>query len=158
MTQRSLPKANIATCEQACAIRELWRTEGRTVGFTNGCFDLVHPGHIAVLRAAAAECDRLIVAINSDISVKRLKKREPIQNAHARAIVVSAIEGVDLVVILHEDTPLDMIKELEPEVLVKGSDYSISEIIGASMVDHLVRVPLVTGQSTTELIRRAKAA
>jgi D-beta-D-heptose 7-phosphate kinase/D-beta-D-heptose 1-phosphate adenosyltransferase len=127
------------------------------VGFTNGCFDLIHPGHVAVLRAAAAACDRLIVAVNSDASVKHLKKREPIQNAHARAIVVSAIEGVDLVVILHEDTPLDMIRELSPDVLIKGEDYTVEEIVGAAHVDHLLRVPLVEGQSTTELIRRAKA-
>jgi D-beta-D-heptose 7-phosphate kinase/D-beta-D-heptose 1-phosphate adenosyltransferase len=157
MTQRSLPKAGIATLEQACIVREQWRIEGLSVGFTNGCFDLVHPGHIAVLRGAAAACDRLVVGVNSDVSVHHLKKRYPIQIAHSRAIVLSAIEGVDLVVILHEDTPLDMIRELQPDVLVKGEDYTPAEIVGAALVEHLLRVPLVAGQSTTELIRRARA-
>jgi D-beta-D-heptose 7-phosphate kinase/D-beta-D-heptose 1-phosphate adenosyltransferase len=154
---RNLPKGGIATTlEQACAVREQWRYEGRSVGFTNGCFDLIHPGHIAVLRGAAEACDKLVVGVNSDVSVYHLKKRKPIQGMHERAVVISAIEGVDLVVILHEDTPLDMIRELQPDVLVKGEDYTPAEIVGAALVEHLLRVPLVAGQSTTELIRRAR--
>jgi D-beta-D-heptose 7-phosphate kinase/D-beta-D-heptose 1-phosphate adenosyltransferase len=154
---RNLPKAGIATLEQACVVREQWRIEGHSVGFTNGCFDLIHPGHVAVLRAAASACDRLVVGVNSDKSAAKFK-RKPIQGMHERAVVVSAIEGVDLVVILHEDTPLDMIRELQPDLLVKGEDYTPAEIVGAALVDHLLRVPMVAGQSTTELIRRARAA
>jgi D-beta-D-heptose 7-phosphate kinase/D-beta-D-heptose 1-phosphate adenosyltransferase len=158
MTQRSLPKGGFVTLEQSLVVREQWRLEGRSVGFTNGCFDLVHPGHIAVLRGAAAACDRLIVGINSDASVSKLKLRAPIQGAHARAVVISAIEGVDLVVIFDEEMPLNLILDLEPDVLVKGADYEPGEIVGTGIVDRLVRVPMVEGQSTTELIRRAQAA
>ncbi len=149
-------KGGFATLEQATAIRELWRTEGRSVGFTNGCFDLIHPGHVAVLRGAASECDRLIVGINSDASAAKFK-RKPIQSAHARAVVISALEGVDLVVIFEDETPLELIRKLEPDVLVKGSDYTVTEIVGTEIVDRLVRVPTVEGQSTSELIRRANA-
>lgn len=146
---------------QAAKIREIWREKGFKVGFTNGCFDLLHPGHIALLQGAASECDRLIVAINSDSSVKRLKGAErPIQSEEARAEVIGAIECVDLVVIFNEDTPLDVIKILKPDLLVKGSDYEEKDIVGADFVTELggrvLRINLKEGCSTTRLIDRSK--
>lgn len=137
-----------------------WRVRGFKVGFTNGCFDLLHPGHIALLRGAAAECDRLIVGLNSDASVKRLKgNQRPIQNELARAEVLSALECVDLVVIFDDDTPLELIRALSPDVLIKGSDYEESNIVGADFVKsqggRVVRIGLREGHSTTELVKRS---
>jgi D-beta-D-heptose 7-phosphate kinase/D-beta-D-heptose 1-phosphate adenosyltransferase len=152
-------KGALATRGEAMAIREHWRREGLTVGFTNGCFDLVHPGHIAILRGSARHCDRLIVALNTDASTARLKgPTRPIQRETARATVVGAIHCVDLVVLFDDDTPLDLIAALSPDVLIKGADYTEDQIVGADVVraagGRVERVTLVEGQSTTELIRR----
>jgi D-beta-D-heptose 7-phosphate kinase/D-beta-D-heptose 1-phosphate adenosyltransferase len=152
-------KGALATRGEAVAIREHWRREGLTVGFTNGCFDLIHPGHIAILRGSARHCDRLIVALNTDASTARLKgPTRPIQRETARATVVGAIHCVDLVVLFDDDTPLDLIAALSPDVLIKGADYTEDQIVGADVVraagGRVERVTLVDGQSTTELIRR----
>lgn len=146
---------------QAVKIREIWREKGFKVGFTNGCFDLLHPGHIALLQGAAKACDRLIIAINSDSSVKRLKGADrPIQSEQARAEVMGAIECVDLIVIFNEDTPLEVIKLLKPDLLVKGADYEEKDIIGADFVTRIggsvLRISLKEGCSTTGLIDRFK--
>ncbi|HLJ70407.1 MAG TPA: D-glycero-beta-D-manno-heptose-7-phosphate kinase [Roseiarcus sp.] len=155
----SLRKGALANRDEAAAIREHWRREGLNVGFTNGCFDLLHPGHIETLRYAARHCDRLIVGLNSDASTRRLKgPSRPIQDEEARAIVLGAIHCVDLVVLFAEDTPQELIAALRPDTLVKGADYAESEIVGAEIVKaaggRVLRAPLLDGLSTTSLIAR----
>jgi D-beta-D-heptose 7-phosphate kinase/D-beta-D-heptose 1-phosphate adenosyltransferase len=146
--------------DEAVWRREEWRRRGLRVGFTNGCYDLLHPGHVSLLKNAAAECDRLIVAINSDASVRRLKgPSRPVQDERSRAYVVGALSSADMVVIFDEDTPAEAIAALKPDLLIKGADYTIEEVVGAETVNaangHVLLVPLVKGQSTTALIRRA---
>jgi D-beta-D-heptose 7-phosphate kinase/D-beta-D-heptose 1-phosphate adenosyltransferase len=146
--------------EEAVRRREEWRKRGLRVGFTNGCYDLLHPGHVSLLKSAATECDRLIVAINSDASVSRLKgPTRPVQDERSRAYVVGALSAVDMVVVFDEDTPAETIAALKPDLLVKGADYTIDEVVGADTVraanGRVLLVPLVRGQSTTSLIRRA---
>jgi D-beta-D-heptose 7-phosphate kinase/D-beta-D-heptose 1-phosphate adenosyltransferase len=141
----------------AASLRADWGRAGLSVGFANGCFDILHPGHIALIRAAADACDRLIVALNSDASVKRLKgPNRPAQSETARAEVMAALRGVDAVVIFDEDTPLEAITALQPDVLVKGADYTEERIVGADLVKArgglVLRVELVAGQSTTRII------
>ena len=139
-----------------------WREAGLTVGFTNGCFDILHPGHLRVLEEAKARCGRLVVGLNSDASVKRLKgESRPVNDQESRARVLSGLSAVDAVVVFEEDTPQALIQSLQPDLLVKGGDYSIETIVGADIVTarggtvHIV--PLVDGQSTTAAIERAKA-
>ena len=144
----------------AASFRKQWKEQGLRVGFTNGCFDLLHPGHIALLRQSAAHCDRLIVGLNSDASVRRLKgASRPVQSEVARAEVMAAIGHVDLVVIFDEDTPCELIETLKPDLLVKGSDYTEDQIVGADIVKALggriLRVDLRAGHSTTDMIDRA---
>jgi D-beta-D-heptose 7-phosphate kinase / D-beta-D-heptose 1-phosphate adenosyltransferase len=153
-------KGGLASVDEARAIREHWRRQGLSVGFTNGCFDLLHPGHVAILRGAARLCDRLVVGLNSDESVSRLKgPTRPVQRANARAAVLGAIDCVDLVVVFGEDTPFDLIGALLPDVLIKGADYTEDQIVGADVVraagGRIERIKLVEGQSTSDLIRRA---
>lgn len=141
---------------------DAWKAAGLKVGFTNGCFDLIHPGHIRLLTAARAACDRLVVALNTDASVRRLGKGEerPINDQQARATVMAALRPVDLVILFDEDTPLEAIKALTPDVLVKGADYTVDEIVGAKEVlaagGRVERVTLIEGQSTTGIVRRLK--
>ena len=133
---------------------------GQTVGFTNGCFDLLHPGHVRLLREAAGLCDYLAVGVNSDESVRRLKgPSRPIVPAEARAEVLSALEAVDAVTIFDEDTPLELIAAIGPDVLIKGGDYRPDEVVGRAEVEasggKLVIVPLFEGHSTTGMVDRA---
>ncbi len=136
-----------------------WRRNGLKVGFTNGCFDLLHPGHVALLAQARAACDRLVVGLNSDASVKRLKGPErPVQNEAARAAVLSSLAAVDMVVVFDQDTPRDLIAELRPEVLVKGADYRLDQVVGADIVQSyggkVLLADLIAGHSTTATIAR----
>jgi D-beta-D-heptose 7-phosphate kinase/D-beta-D-heptose 1-phosphate adenosyltransferase len=136
-----------------------WRAQGLRLGFANGCFDLIHPGHVRLLREARARCDRLIVALNTDASVKRLKgPARPLQTETARATVMASLAPVDLVVLFDEDTPLELIRTLRPDVLVKGADYSIDQVVGADLVQSwggaVLLVELQAGHSTTGTIRR----
>lgn len=136
-----------------------WRSRGLSIGFTNGCFDLVHPGHISLLEQAGAQCDRLIVGLNSDASVSRLKGADrPVQDAAARGRVLASVAGVDAVVVFDEDTPLGLIRQIKPDVLVKGADYAIDEVVGGEIVQsyggRVVLADLVDGFSTTETIAR----
>ena len=138
-----------------------WRKQGLRVGFTNGCFDILHPGHVKVITEARAACDRLIVGLNSDASVKRLKGADrPLQNERARAEVLAALEAVDLVVIFDEDTPLRLIEQIKPNVLVKGGDYTREQVVGHEVMDaiggEVLLVEIVPGFSTTSLVDRAK--
>ena len=139
-----------------------WRRQRLRIGFTNGCFDLLHPGHVKVLAEARAQCDRLVVGLNSDASTRRLKgDGRPIQNEQARAEVLAALEAVDLVVVFGEDTPLELIARVRPSVLVKGGDYRREEVVGRELVEaaggEVVVVSLVPGYSTTRLVDRSRA-
>lgn len=152
-------EAKIASAAQARDQAARWRAQGLRVGFTNGCFDLVHPGHLSLLRQARAECDRLIVGLNSDASVKRLKGADrPLQTETARALVLASLSDVDMVVIFGEDTPRALIEALTPDVLVKGADYAVDEVVGADIVQaaggRVVLAKLVPGESTTRTIAR----
>jgi D-beta-D-heptose 7-phosphate kinase/D-beta-D-heptose 1-phosphate adenosyltransferase len=138
-----------------------WRKQGLRVGFTNGCFDILHPGHVKVLTAARGACDRLIVGLNSDASVKRLKgEGRPVQDERARSEVLAALEAVDLVVIFEEDTPIKLITQVRPSVLVKGGDYTRAEVVGHEIVaangGEIVLIDILEGFSTTSLVRRAR--
>jgi D-beta-D-heptose 7-phosphate kinase/D-beta-D-heptose 1-phosphate adenosyltransferase len=137
-----------------------WRRHGLRIGFTNGCFDLLHRGHVKLLAEARAACDRLVVGLNSDASTARLKgEGRPINPAEGRAEVLAALEAVDLVVVFEEDTPLELIKRVRPGVLVKGADYRIDQVVGRDVVEEaggdVLLVSLVPGQSTTGLVRRS---
>ena len=136
-----------------------WRARGLSVGFTNGCFDIVHPGHISLIEQASAACDRLIVALNDDASVGRLKgEGRPVQPEAARARVIASLAGVDGVVLFVEDTPMALIEALRPDVLVKGADYAMDEVVGSELVasygGKVVLADLVDGFSTTDTISR----
>lgn len=129
------------------------------MAFTNGVFDLLHPGHIDLLVAARGTADALVVGINSDDSVRRLKgPGRPVRSAAERAFVLAAVECVDLVIVFPEDTPLELVKVLKPDVIVKGGDYTEATIVGATEVKgwggRVVVVPLTPGQSTTAIIRK----
>jgi len=131
---------------------------GRVV-FTNGVFDLLHPGHIDVLTAARARGDALIVGLNTDRSVARLKgPGRPVRNEAERAYVLAGLEAVDLVVLFDHDTPLELVRVLRPDVIVKGGDYTVDSIVGASEVEswggEVIVVPLTPGQSTTSIIEK----
>lgn len=140
-----------------------WRCTVRgAVVFTNGVFDLLHQGHVDVLNEARREGAALIVGINSDASVRRLKGPDrPVRSAPERAYVLAALEAVDAVVVFDEDTPLALVEKLEPDVIVKGGDYSPETIVGADVVrarnGRVVVVPLVPGQSTTSIIEKLRA-
>ncbi|NHN87718.1 bifunctional D-glycero-beta-D-manno-heptose-7-phosphate kinase/D-glycero-beta-D-manno-heptose 1-phosphate adenylyltransferase HldE [Acetobacter conturbans] len=136
-----------------------WKSQGLSVGFTNGCFDILHPGHISLLAAARAECDRLIVALNDDASIRRLKgETRPVNMLESRAAVMAAVRYVDAVVAFTEDTPLETILALMPDVLVKGSDYRPEDVIGGREVTasggRLFLADLQAGHSTTGTIGR----
>lgn len=137
-----------------------WRATGKTVAFTNGCFDILHEGHIFSLTQAANEADYLIVAVNSDASVKRLGKGDnrPINNESSRAILLAALSVADAVIIFNEDTPLQLISTLLPDVLVKGGDYTIDQIAGAKEViengGRVVINKIIDGFSTTNIIHK----
>jgi D-beta-D-heptose 7-phosphate kinase/D-beta-D-heptose 1-phosphate adenosyltransferase len=145
----------------AATIREVWRNQGLAVGFTNGCFDLLHPGHIKLLAEARATCDRLIVGLNTDDSVRRVKgETRPIQTELARAEVIGALRSVDVVVLFDGDTPLELIHELRPDVLIKGADYTVETVVGADVVircgGRVALIDLVPGQSSSRLIATSR--
>ncbi|HUB62581.1 MAG TPA: D-glycero-beta-D-manno-heptose 1-phosphate adenylyltransferase [Puia sp.] len=136
-----------------------WRVMGKTIAFTNGCFDILHQGHIASLSDAAREADFLVVGLNSDASTGRLKgPGRPINDEHARAIVIAALLMVDAVTLFDEDTPLNLINTIRPDVLVKGGDYTLEQIVGAKEVlswgGRVVINPIVPGFSTTGILEK----
>ncbi|MBA4117795.1 MAG: bifunctional heptose 7-phosphate kinase/heptose 1-phosphate adenyltransferase [Candidatus Puniceispirillum sp.] len=153
----------VANWQNAHAKVVQWHREGFSIGFTNGCFDILHPGHISLLRQAKNHCDRLVLGLNSDASVKRLKgSARPINDETSRAQVLAALEDIDLIVIFDQDTPLEIITYLRPDVLVKGADYTIENVVGAKEVlswgGEVVLADLEIGHSTTNIIARADAA
>ncbi|OYV67264.1 MAG: D-glycero-beta-D-manno-heptose 1-phosphate adenylyltransferase, partial [Acidiphilium sp. 21-66-27] len=151
----------VVTRQAAAEAAERWRQRGWRVGFTNGCFDLLHPGHVHLLEQARAGCDRLIVGINADSSVRRLKgPTRPVQPEAARAAVLASLASVDLVVIFEEDTPLDLLSVIRPDVLVKGADYTHDTVVGAREVEswggRVMLAELLPGHSTTATVTRLR--
>ncbi len=139
-----------------------WRKQGLRIGFTNGCFDLLHPGHVKLLAGARAACDRLVVGLNGDASVTRLKGQgRPVQDVHARAEILAALEAVDLVAVFDEDTPEKLIGRVRPKVLVKGADYKDKTVVGREQVEaqggEVILVDIVPGHSTSAMVARARA-
>jgi D-beta-D-heptose 7-phosphate kinase / D-beta-D-heptose 1-phosphate adenosyltransferase len=135
---------------------------GASIGFTNGCFDILHPGHIKLLAQTHGLCDRLIVGLNSDASVRRLKgSGRPMQDVQARAEVLAALEAVDLVVIFDEDTPIDLIKRVRPQLLAKGGDYRREQVVGHELVEadggEVILIELVPDFSTSQIVRKSRA-
>ncbi|MGN6492393.1 MAG: D-glycero-beta-D-manno-heptose 1-phosphate adenylyltransferase [Agriterribacter sp.] len=136
-----------------------WKLLGKKIVFTNGCFDILHNGHIEILSQAAQSGDVLVIGVNADASVKRLKgSSRPVNNETFRSLMLASLTIVDAVVIFEEDTPLSLITEIEPDVLLKGGDYTIDQIVGAEEViksgGEVKIVPLVKGFSTTSLIQK----
>jgi D-beta-D-heptose 7-phosphate kinase/D-beta-D-heptose 1-phosphate adenosyltransferase len=154
----SSPHPKLVSLSQGIHKVEHWNHQGLVVGFTNGCFDLLHPGHLKLLQEARLACDRLVVGINSDASVKRLKgMSRPIQDEMMRAHILACQPSVDLVVLFSEDTPESMIHALKPQVLVKGSDYKMNQVVGADFVQgqggQVLLVDLLPNHSTTRLLQ-----
>ena len=138
-----------------------WRLLGKTIAFTNGVFDILHPGHIYSLSQAASEAEMLVVGLNADVSVKRLKgESRPVNVQDTRAIMMASLQIVDAVVLFEEDTPLELIKSILPDVLVKGGDYTLEQVVGAKEVmiagGRVVINPLKEGFSTTSFIEQLK--
>ena len=168
LRSRILPAATLASEEKIVFDWSLldehmaeWRKAGLRIGFTNGCFDLLHPGHIKLLAGARAACDRLVLGLNGDDSVRRLKgEGRPVQPVQSRAEVLAALEAVDLVVVFDEDTPEQLIARVKPTVLVKGSDYKREDVVGHAIVEALggevILIDLVPGQSTTSMVERSR--
>ena len=166
LRSRILPAASLAPEEKVVfdwsvldQRLDAWRD--LRIGFTNGCFDLLHPGHIKLLSEARAACDRLIVGLNGDASVRRLKgEGRPLQEVHARAEVLAALEAVDLVVVFDQDTPLELIRRVRPKVLAKGGDYRREEVVGHELVESdggdVILVDLMPGFSTSKIVRRSR--
>ncbi len=149
----------ILPLDSALPLITQWRNTRQKIGFTNGCFDLIHPGHIALMDQAKQQCDRLVVGLNSDDSVKRLKgPSRPIQNEMARALVLASLEAVDMVVLFREDTPLKLIEAVRPDVLVKGADYKHEEVVGAELVEKyggkVFLAKISDGQSTSNIVKK----
>ncbi|GER93097.1 D-glycero-beta-D-manno-heptose 1-phosphate adenylyltransferase [hot springs metagenome] len=130
------------------------KANGKKIVFTNGCFDIIHIGHIRYLREAKKLGDILIVGLNSDSSVSKIKPGRPINTERHRAEILSSLEMVDYVTIFNEDTPYELIKHLMPDVLVKGGDWKIEDIVGSDIVTEVYSLPYVEGISTTEIINK----
>lgn len=155
-------EAKLCELDAATNIVSAWRDQDLKVGFTNGCFDLLHPGHISLLSQARAACDKLVVGLNSDSSVRELKgETRPVQSEAARAAVMGALAAVDLIVIFAEETPIKLIETLRPDVLVKGADYTVETVVGADIVQgyggRVVLADLIDGHSTTKTIARIES-
>jgi len=167
LRSRILPAASLAPEEKivfdwSVLDERLAEWRDLRIGFTNGCFDILHPGHVKLLTEARGACDRLIVGLNDDASVTRLKgEGRPMQEVNARAEVLAALEAVDLVVVFSQDTPLELIRRVRPKVLAKGSDYRPEEVVGRDLVEReggeVILVDLVPGFSTTRIVHKSRA-
>jgi rfaE bifunctional protein nucleotidyltransferase chain/domain len=151
----------ILSFEQAAHRARQWRITGKKIAFTNGVFDIIHSGHIFSLSQAAKEADYLVVGLNSDASVKRLKgESRPVNNQESRALVLASLLIVDAVIVFEQDTPLELIQTVMPDVLIKGGDYTLDQIVGAGEVvangGRVVINPILAGFSTTEIINRMR--
>jgi D-beta-D-heptose 7-phosphate kinase/D-beta-D-heptose 1-phosphate adenosyltransferase len=157
----SLEQHKFFSYERVVQLAQDWRAEGLKVAFTNGCFDLLHPGHVALIDRARRTADRLIVGLNADASVRKMKgPARPVQGEIARATVLASLKSVDAVVIFSEDTPLRLIEGLMPDVLVKGADYKLDQVVGADFVTKrggkVILADLVSGHSTSGTVQRMK--
>jgi rfaE bifunctional protein nucleotidyltransferase chain/domain len=157
----SCSNAPIVSLADATARVRAWQAEGLTVVFTNGVFDLLHPGHVRYLKAARAEGDVLVVGVNADASVRAIKgPSRPVHPDVERAELLSALTCVDLVLIFEDETPAAVIEALQPDVLVKGADWALDAIVGRDVVEarggRVVRVPVEEGHSSSSLIRRVR--
>jgi D-beta-D-heptose 7-phosphate kinase/D-beta-D-heptose 1-phosphate adenosyltransferase len=157
--RQSTDMSKIAALESARILVKSWQSSGQTVVFTNGCYDLLHPGHIHLLHQSRELGNRLIVGLNTDASVRRLKgNTRPILAERDRATLLSALGCVDLVVLFDEDTPLQLIRALKPDILVKGEDYCLDQVVGREDVEsyggRVCRVSLLQGYSTTQIAER----
>ena len=162
MNRSDLIPEKILTIEQVVQKAAQWRLLGKRISFTNGVFDILHQGHIFSLSQAAKEADFLIVGLNSDASVKRLKgETRPVNNQESRALILASLIMVDAVVLFEEDTPLELIKAVMPDVLVKGGDYTAEQIAGAKEVmsngGRVIINPILEGFSTTSIIEQMKS-
>jgi rfaE bifunctional protein nucleotidyltransferase chain/domain len=151
----------ICSLAEAQVRRNTWKQENQHVVFTNGCFDILHLGHVDYLEKARQTGSKMIVGVNADASVRQLKgPTRPVNNEYARARILAALEFVDLVIIFGEETPLNLISTLQPDILVKGDDYSIETIVGAKEVmatgGKVITIPLVPTYSTTNIIQKLK--
>ncbi len=158
----SLPGNKLLDRDSLAARADNWRSAGRRIVFTNGCFDILHAGHVALLQKAASLGDVLIVGLNSDASIRRLKGRDrPIVAQHDRASMISALECVDAVTLFEDDTPLGIVEAVRPDVLVKGEDYAGSTVVGRELVEsgggRVVLLPLLPGRSSTSLVERIRS-
>lgn len=156
MTKLEIIQSKIHTFESIARVRAVWQFKGHKVVFTNGCFDLMHLGHIDYLSKAADLGDALVIGLNTDDSVRRIKgHHRPITDEHSRAMVLAALRFVHAVVLFDEDTPYDLIKIVQPDVLVKGADYQVKEIVGRDIVEarggSVVTIPLSEGYSTSAI-------
>ena len=156
------PHSKLRTIDELATELSAHRRRGRTIAFTNGCFDILHAGHVSYLRAAAAEGDLLVVAVNSDKSIRKLKgKDRPVNHETDRVSVLSALESVDYLVIFNTDTPKPLLRKLKPDVLVKGDEYTHDQVVGHEIVEsyggRIARVPMVKGRSTTNIIRKMRS-
>ena len=150
-------KNKILTLEKLKNFLKKAKKEGKKIVFTNGCFDILHSGHVRIIEFAKSQGDLLILGLNSDASVRRLKgPSRPVNKQRDRAIVVSALEAVDGVVLFKEDTPLNLIKIIKPDILVKGADYTTDNVVGREYAGKVVLCPLVKGKSTTNIIKKVK--
>lgn len=132
------------------------QSHGKKIVFTNGCFDIIHAGHIKYLRQAKTLGDMLVIGLNSDASVSRIKPKRPINPQEQRAEVLSSLEMVDYVTLFDEETPYELIKFLKPDILVKGGDWKKEDIVGSDIVDDTFSLPYIEGISTTGIIKRIK--
>ena len=162
MTNLEIIKQKIVSLEQLKRNIAVWRMKDMKIVFTNGCFDILHHGHIDYLSKASDLGDVLIIGVNSASSVKKLEKGaiRPIQNENDRALILSSLQFVEAITIFNEDTPLELIKAIQPDVLVKGGDWKPEQIAGADVVKakggEVVIIPFVDGYSTTDLEKRIK--
>lgn len=170
MSRLAFLNNKIVSLEEAKQRVNMWKWQGHKTVFTNGCFDILHKGHVTYLAQAAEHGNRLIIGLNTDASVKRQGKGEnrPVNDQDARAMVLAALSSVDLVVLFDEDTPLELIEALEPNAVAKGADYNPEEtdptakgyIVGKAFMDktggEVIAIPLVEGYSTTSIIERSK--
>lgn len=156
-------RAKVLSRDETLELARTWRKNGFSVGFTNGCFDILHVGHLALLSFARQNCGKLVVAVNSDASVRRLAKgpNRPVNSEIDRAMVLAALSAVDAVAIFDEETPLEFIQALSPDVLVKGADYTVATIVGAHHVlahgGKVLTCDLIAGKSTTQTLKDISA-
>jgi D-beta-D-heptose 7-phosphate kinase/D-beta-D-heptose 1-phosphate adenosyltransferase len=163
LRQRHEQIGKVRTLEQLLPELDAYRRQGKTIGFTNGCFDILHAGHVAYLRRARQAADLLVVGVNSDSSIRRIKGPDrPVNHQEDRVMVLSELQSVDYLVVFDHDTPIDLIRAVRPDVLIKGADYSREQVVGADLVEsyggRIELVELVEGRSTTNIIRRIESA